>query len=89
MSLPEIQQKRYNTMKKNNSFNISNPENDAYNLIKSKYVEDESGIIKITQHGSKTAHVLVKYFPEIINVKYTAEMEKELEKNRKNIKIWI
>lgn len=37
MSLPETQQKRYNTMKKNNSFNISNPENEAYNLIKRKY----------------------------------------------------
>ena len=49
------------------------------NLLKSKYVVDESGIIKITEHGSKTAHVLVKYFPKLINVKYTANLEVQLE----------
>jgi len=35
--LNEITKKKYNTMKNNNSFNISKPENESYNLLKTKY----------------------------------------------------
>ena len=48
-------------------------------IKKRKYVEDQSGILTVTQQGALTATVLNKYFPEIINTKYTALMEKKLD----------
>ena len=48
-------------------------------IKKRKYVEDESGILTVTQQGALTATVLNKYFPEIIDTKYTALMEKKLD----------
>ena len=48
-------------------------------IKKRKYVEYESGILTVTQQGSLTATVLNKYFPEIIDTKYTALMEKKLD----------
>ena len=48
-------------------------------IKKRKYVEDESGILTVTQQGTLTATVLNKYFPEIIDTKYTALMEKKLD----------
>ena len=48
-------------------------------LRKRKYVDNESGILTTTQQGNLTSHVLFKYFPEIINTKYTAQMEKKLD----------
>lgn len=48
-------------------------------LKKRKYVEEEKGILKVTDQGKKTAHVLEKYFPEIVNAKYTAAMEAKLD----------
>ena len=48
-------------------------------IKKRKYVSDESGILVTTQQGSLTATVLNKYFPEIIDTKYTALMEKKLD----------
>ena len=44
-----------------------------------KYVTDTSGILTITEQGSRTAHVLEKYFPDIVNAKYTAGMEEKLD----------
>ena len=48
-------------------------------LKKRKYVEEEKGILIITDQGKKTAHVLDKYFPNIVDAKYTAEMETKLD----------
>ena len=48
-------------------------------IKKRKYVEDESGILTVTPQGSLTSTVLNKYFPEIIDTKYTAMMEKKLD----------
>ena len=48
-------------------------------IKKRKYVNDENGILTVTQQGSLTANVLNKYFPEIIDTKYTAMMEKKLD----------
>ena len=48
-------------------------------LRKRKYVDNESGILTTTQQGNLTSTVLNKYFPEIINTKYTAQMEKKLD----------
>ena len=44
-----------------------------------KYVTDTAGILTITEQGARTAHVLEKYFPEIVNAKYTAKMEEKLD----------
>ena len=49
-------------------------------LKKRKYVTEEKGTLIITEQGAKTAHILDKYFPSIVNAKYTAEMEAELDK---------
>ena len=48
-------------------------------IKKRKYVEDQSGILTVTPQGSLTSTVLNKYFPEIIDTKYTALMEKKLD----------
>ena len=48
-------------------------------LKKRKYVEEEKGILIVTEQGKKTAHVLDKYFPDIVNAKYTADMETKLD----------
>ena len=52
-------------------------------LKKRHYVSEEKGLLIITDQGKKTAHVLEKYFPSIVNTKYTAEMEAELDKIQK------
>ena len=44
-----------------------------------KYVTDNAGILTVTEQGSRTAHVLNKYFPDIVNTKYTAKMEEKLD----------
>ena len=44
-----------------------------------KYVDDVSGILTSTEQGKKTATVLNKYFPEIVDAKYTAQMEEKLD----------
>ena len=60
-------------------------------LKKRKYVTEEKGIIIVTDQGKKTAHVLEKYFPNIVNAKYTADMENKLdsisERNNSSIEI--
>ena len=48
-------------------------------LKKRKYVDEEKGILIVTDQGKKTAHVLEKYFPNIVDAKYTAEMETKLD----------
>ena len=48
-------------------------------LLKREYVVSKSGYIISTEQGQKTAHVLRKYFPSFVDVKYTAEMEEKLD----------
>ena len=49
-------------------------------LLKRKYVESTKGSIISTDVGKRTALVLNKYFPNFVDVKYTALMESELDK---------
>lgn len=49
------------------------------NLTKSKYIIDNRGIVQITEQGSKTAHVVNKYFPEVSKPDYTAKLELHLD----------
>ena len=44
-----------------------------------KYVDDVGGILTTTDQGKRTSHVLDKYFPEIVDAKYTAQMESKLD----------
>ena len=48
-------------------------------LRKRKYVDNDGGILTTTQQGNLTSVVLNKYFPEIVNTKYTAQMENKLD----------
>ena len=49
-------------------------------LYKRKYIkENEDGLLETTEHGFKTAHVLGKYFPNIVSASYTAKMEEQLD----------
>ena len=48
-------------------------------LLKREYVVSKSGSISSTEQGQKTAHVLRKYFPSFVDVKYTAQMEEKLD----------
>ena len=48
-------------------------------LLKRKYVESQKGSIISTDTGKRTSLVLNKYFPNFVDVKYTAQMEEELD----------
>ena len=48
-------------------------------LLKREYVVSKTGFIISTEQGQKTAHVLKKYFPSFVDVKYTAQMEEKLD----------
>ena len=48
-------------------------------LRQRKYVDNQGGILTATEQGNKTAIVLTKYFPDIVDVKYTAQMEEKLD----------
>ena len=48
-------------------------------LLKRQYVESSKGSIISTDVGKRTSIVLNKYFPNFVDVKYTAKMEEELD----------
>jgi DNA topoisomerase-1 len=52
------------------------------------YVEKDKGIFKPTELGMVTNDLLVQHFPDIINVQFTAEMEKELDDIANNERQW-
>ena len=54
-------------------------------LKKRHYVTEDKGILLITEQGRKTAHILDKYFPSIVNAKYTAEMEEDLDEIQEGV----
>ena len=49
-------------------------------LIDRKYVDSQKGSFITTDQGLKTSIVLNKYFPDLIDVQYTAKMEMDLDK---------
>ena len=48
-------------------------------LQKRKYVEDNAGVLMVTEQGKKTVEFLERYFKDIMNVQYTAQMEEKLD----------
>lgn len=49
-------------------------------LISRKYITSDKGVLTPTEQGIKTSTVLTKYFPDMMNTEYTAEMETNLDK---------
>lgn len=49
-------------------------------LLARKYVISEKGVLIPTEQGILTSNVLNKYFPDLMNTEYTAEMETNLDK---------
>ena len=49
-------------------------------LIKRKYVTAKRGVLAPTEEGRKCIEVLMQYFPTIVDLTYTAEMEGKLDK---------
>ena len=57
-------------------------------LASRSYTEKEGKYIKPTQLGMDVTDMLIKYFPEIMDVKFTAEMEKRLDDIEDGGVIW-
>jgi len=54
------------------------------------YIEkDENRRFRPTEIGTTVNDVLVKHFPEIVDIKFTAEMEEKLDKIAEDSKEWI
>ena len=49
-------------------------------LVARKYITSSKGILTPTEQGILTSKVLSKYFPDLINTEYTAEMETNLDR---------
>ena len=49
-------------------------------LVARKYVTSEKGVLIPTEQGILTSNVLNKYFKDLMNTEYTAEMETSLDK---------
>lgn len=49
-------------------------------LFKRKYIEKTKQGLKPTELGTKTSVVMAKYFPELVDLNYTAKMEDDLDK---------
>jgi DNA topoisomerase-1 len=52
------------------------------------YVEKDKGVFKPTELGIATNDLLVKHFPDIIDIQFTADMEKELDDIANNERQW-
>lgn len=48
-------------------------------LLSRGYVTSKGGVLTPTDSGKRTTLVLTKYFPELVNPEYTANMEKKLD----------
>lgn len=57
-------------------------------IEKRAYTEKEGKSIKPTELGCKVCDMLIKYFPDIMNVKFTADMESKLDTIEEGGKVW-
>lgn len=57
-------------------------------LFSRKYMELDGKLIKPTDLGCDVTDMLVKYFPEVMNVEFTADMEKRLDDIEEGGIIW-
>ena len=57
-------------------------------LFNRKYVEKDGKAIKPTELGNVVVDMLIKFFPDIMNIKFTAEMENNLDDIEYDGKDW-
>ena len=57
-------------------------------IEKRAYTEREGKSIKSTELGCKVCDMLMMYFPDIMDVKFTAEMEDKLDTIEEGVKVW-
>ncbi len=57
-------------------------------LLNREYTEKDGKFIKATELGEKVTDMLVKYFPEIMDVTFTAGMESKLDEIEEGGKVW-
>ena len=57
-------------------------------LFSRKYMELEGKVIKPTDLGCEVTDMLTKYFPEVMDVQFTADMETKLDEIEDGGKIW-
>ncbi|MCM8825637.1 MAG: DNA topoisomerase, partial [Candidatus Omnitrophica bacterium] len=57
-------------------------------LLKRKYVKKEGKVFVPEKLGMDVSDALSKYFPDVINIRFTAEMEKELDEIAEGKKEW-
>ena len=60
-----------------------------YTLVLRNYVLREKGYLASSELGMKVNDILVKYFPTIIDVTFTASMEEELDKVEEGTQNWV
>ena len=60
-----------------------------YTLVLRNYVLREKGYLASSELGMKVNDILVKYFPTIIDVTFTASMEEELDKVEEGAQNWV
>lgn len=60
-----------------------------YTIITRRYAERESGYLKPTELGEDVTDILIKHFPKILDVKFTAGMEDELDSIEEGKADWI
>lgn len=58
-------------------------------IVDRKYVEKEEGRLKPTDLGNVVNDLLVLHFPEILDVRFTAKMETELDEIEEGQKPWV
>lgn len=60
----------------------------VHTLIMRNYIRREKGYLTCTELGMKVNDILVEYFPNIINITFTAIMEEELDKVEEGSMKW-
>ncbi|MBU1088217.1 MAG: type I DNA topoisomerase [Candidatus Omnitrophica bacterium] len=61
----------------------------VHTLIFRNYIRREKGYLTCTELGMKVTDILVEYFPNIIDVAFTAAMEEELDKVEEGKLDWV
>ncbi len=61
----------------------------VHTLIMRNYIRREKGYLACTELGMKVNDILVEYFPNIINITFTATMEEELDKVEEGSMKWV
>ncbi len=57
-------------------------------LFSRKYIELDGKFIKPTELGFRVTDMLVRYFPDVMDVEFTAEMERKLDEIEDGGKVW-